>query len=132
LSKGKLGHLKRLVGTYNLVPALEDPTVRSALQLALKEHYLTLLTNLSVRPPLSYMSNCLFAEGNAPHQATTENAMLAICMDGTVHAALLTDGRRILFSPARSYREVPDQMRFFLDDSRVPTAPPGSNFEWMR
>ncbi|MGE5478303.1 MAG: hypothetical protein ACM3Q1_16730, partial [Bacteroidales bacterium] len=40
LSKGKLGHLKRLVGTYNLVPALEDPTVRSALQLALKEHYL--------------------------------------------------------------------------------------------
>lgn len=131
-ARGPLAHLVRLAGGYDLPAALRDPLVRTPLRAALGPHYTTLLTNLSVRGPFDFVVGCLIARGNARHEGGVEEAILAICADGALHAGLLTGGDQFrLFSRAEDWRSLPEPVRLFFARMRAPDAPP-EGVRWSR
>ncbi|MCM0019783.1 MAG: hypothetical protein NBV67_07300 [Tagaea sp.] len=131
--RGPFGHLVRHVGTYDAPAVLADPTVGPIIRASLGPHFVTLLTNLAVRVPIEFVDGCVVVAGLAAHSGGAQEALLAVCARGSVHAALLTDEGKTwrLFSRATDWREVPRPVREFFDRRRAEMAPP-EGLRWSR
>lgn len=131
-SSGPLSHLRRYVGTYDLPAVLLDPLVDRKLRTALKDRYVTLLKNLGRRGPIGFQWGCLFVSGIEPHEGGSEEAIMTVCADGTIHAAILTEEHTYLYSDERDFDTLPFEIRNFIARHRPIREAPKKDFTWIR
>lgn len=116
--------LVRLVGTYDAVDLLFFPDVDAILRRILGERRVTLLANVGVRGPMSWVDDCLVLEGLRPHSGGEEEAGIVACPgDRSVHAALLTQGRVVVASTRPRDAALPDRLDAWIR-GRLPADPP--------
>ncbi|MBF0325806.1 MAG: hypothetical protein HQL42_12155 [Alphaproteobacteria bacterium] len=110
-ANGNGRNLRTLAGMHDLLSALQATGIRARLKTGLGVHYPILLRNLSVRGPLVFNDGCLIAEGLAPHSGGSEEAVLAICSNGALYVALLTNDSVLVHSPVSGMVGLPAAMR---------------------
>jgi len=92
--KGKLGHLIRLIGTYDNDALLGDPQVKQALAQVVGKDVRLLKENLAVRGPIDFIDGDLVLTGLAPHMGGVEEATLWVKVyDGSVRAVIMHEGK---------------------------------------
>lgn len=96
-TQGPLGHLSRLIGSYDYDAVFRDPAVARALGAMLgAEGVRRLRGNTQVATPIAFDGAWLVLRGIAPHSGGSEEAILAVQpSSGKVEAAILS-GNRIL------------------------------------
>ena len=116
--------LSRLVGTYDAADLLYFPEVDAILRRILAERRVTLLANVGVRGPMSWVDDCLVLEGLRPHSGGEEEAGIVACPgDRSVHAALLTQGRVVVASTRPRDAALPSRLDAWIR-GRLPAEPP--------
>lgn len=116
--------LTRLAGTYDAPDLLYFPEVDAILRRILAERRVTLLANVGVRGPMSWVDDCLVLEGLRPHSGGEEEAGVVACPgDRSVHAALLTQGRVVVASTRPRDAALPARLDAWIR-GRLPAEPP--------
>jgi beta-lactamase class D len=100
-------------GSYDTEAFLADKLVGPPLARLLGRELAHLKNNINVRGEAMYASGVVYVEGNAPHQGGLEHGFVGIEVhSGTIHAAMLTQGKIVLYSSSRQP----------LDKNALPTA----------
>src|SRR5690606_22607591 len=117
------------IGTYHFDMVLDDPAVADELTSLLGSDLAHLHTNLKVRAPIGFSSDCLLMYGSAEHAAESERAYVPVCLyRGQVHAARLSGEAMTIYSRASDCRDLPDAMNLGAahgDGSTLAEPPPG-------
>lgn len=94
-TQGPLGHLSRLIGTYDYNAVFTDRSVSQALSAMLGAQGVRLLrTNTTVASPIAFDGSWLILRGLAPHLGGSEEAILGVQPStGRVDTAILSNGR---------------------------------------
>ena len=131
--KGKLGHLIKLIGTYDTDALLDDPQVKQALAQVIGKDVGLLKENLAVRGPIDFIDGDLVLTGLAPHGGHTEEATLWVSVyDGSVRAVIMHEGKVTIYAKDSRYDHLPAPFRNYvrnLIDPDYETEPPGVRWQ---
>ncbi|MEO5338458.1 MAG: hypothetical protein H7841_16455 [Magnetospirillum sp. WYHS-4] len=116
---GTLGRLARHIGTYRYDDVFKDPDVEATLNgLMPAKEKAVLRENLKVMAPIAFSGTHMVLSGNKPHAGTTDTAVVAIrLVDGTIHAAVMHDGKVFQYRDKRDHETTPDAIRDFVQES---------------
>lgn len=135
--KGKLQHLSKLIGTYQIEAILSDPYVNRKLKAYLGPRYPHLVRNLKVRGPIDMSGGVLVVSGGQAHKTNKEAAFITVSpYDGEINVAIYSQGKIFLFSQKERYEYLPGDLRFWIyrmnkkEISIFSTPPP--NLFWQR
>jgi hypothetical protein len=96
--------LARFIGSYDSDALLRDPQVDGPLRALLGDQYTHLIENLDVRGRVDLIAPELSLPGNAVHGGGIEEAVLCVSLyDGTVSAAIFSQGEISVYSPRSDY-----------------------------
>jgi len=132
--KGKLGHLIKLIGTYDTDALLDDPQVKQALAQVIGKDVGLLKENLAVRGPIDFIDGDLVLTGLAPHGGHTEEATLWVSVyDGSVRAVIMHEGKVTIYAKENHYDYLPglfrNYVRNLLDPNYDDEPPPGVRWQ---
>jgi hypothetical protein len=131
--KGKLGHLVRLIGTYNNDALLDDAQVKQAMRLVVGKDVGLMKDNLATRGPIDFIDGNLVLTGLAPHMGGTEEAPLWVKVyDGSVRAVIMHQGKVTIYATDMRYDHLPGQLRSYVRNLLDPSyelEPPGLHWQ---
>ena len=96
--------LRKYVGSPDYPALLKEPAVKAKLQAVVGKQLPALMHSINVTGDMGLVSGAITISGNAPHKGGEEEG--AICVaeyDGTVQAALLSNGRITVFANDKGY-----------------------------
>lgn len=116
---GALARLARHIGTYRYDEVFKDPDVEATLNgLMSPKEKAVLRENLKVMAPIAFSGTHMILSGNKPHAGGTDEAVVAIrLVDGTLHAAVMHDGKVFQYRDKRDTETTPDAILDFVRES---------------
>jgi len=136
-TRGKLAHLTQFAGTNNHRAILDDPYVAETLKKLSGEYYEKFNNfNLSITH-VELSSPFIILRGSRWIDAFRPEFFLVILIDwenGAIHAAIdFVEGMQIVFSDRKSFRNLPSDIRYFinrLEVFEVLDRQPNARFRW--
>jgi hypothetical protein len=94
---------------------VDNKVVQSEVRKLLKKDFLLFTDNIMVASPGEIKGDYYVGDGNAPHQGTTEHAILCINLyNGKIYAAVFHKGEKITIYGAKSLSYVPGPMQDWI------------------